>query len=68
MNIETKSNLATDLAALLDEAVHSEHNPCHADGEPTRVMIELPNDECVPVSYAWYDKENNIVRLSYDES
>lgn len=64
--IETESNLATDLMEVIHAAMLSEHNPSPFDGEQTRIVIEHPDGSWQPYDLAWYDKENNIIRLSYE--
>ena len=64
--IETDSNLASDLMLLLSKVMLSEYNPGH-DGEQTRIVIEHPDGSYEPYTLAWYDKENNIIRLSYGD-
>lgn len=63
-NIETDSNEALDIMNLIREALMTDESG--ADGLPTGVMIELPDGQVVPVSYAWYDRQRDMVRLSYD--
>lgn len=60
----TDRNEAYAIRHLIEEALMSEYNPGR-DGEPTMVVIEHPDGSYEPVHFAWYDKENNIVRLSY---
>lgn len=67
MNIETNSNLATDLMHIIHQAMLSEHNPSPFDGEQTRIVIEHPDGSYEPHNLAWYDKENNIIRLTYGD-
>ena len=50
-NIETESNEALDIMNLIREALMTDESG--ADGLPTGVMIELPDGQVVPVSYAW---------------
>lgn len=64
--IETESNLASDLMLVMGKAMLSEHNPGN-DGEQTRIVIEHPDGSYEPYNLAWYDKENNIIRLSYGD-
>lgn len=63
-NIETDSNEAVKIMNLIREALNQ--NESGADGLPTGVMIELPDGQVVPVSYAWYDRQRDMIRLSYD--
>ena len=65
--METNSNLAISLFHLIGEAVLSKHNPSPFDGEQTRIVIEHPDGSYEPYNLAWYDKENNIIRLSYGD-
>lgn len=63
-NIEYEGNEAQALMNLIGEALNQ--NESGADGLPTGVMIELPDGQVVPVSYAWYDRQRDMIRLSYD--
>lgn len=64
---DTHSNLATEIMHLIHRAMLSKHNPSPFDGEQTRIVIEHPGGSYEPVTFAWYDKENNIIRLCYDK-
>ena len=63
-NIELEGNDARDLMKLICDALLTDDSG--KDGVPTGVMIELPNDEVVPVAFAWYDRERDMIRLSYE--
>jgi hypothetical protein len=63
-NIELETNSAVDLMHLLAKVLLQPESG--ADGLPTGVMIELPDDSVVPVNYVWYDRERDMVRLSFE--
>ena len=62
--IELETNSAVDLMHLLAKVLLQPESG--ADGLPTGVMIELPDDSVVPVNYVWYDRERDMVRLSFE--
>jgi hypothetical protein len=64
-NIEMEGNVAITLFHLIGDALLS--GDANKDGLPTGVMIELPDGQVVPVSYAWYDRQRDMIRLSYEE-
>lgn len=64
-HLDTESNLAMDMMHLINQAVISEHNPSPFDGEQTRIVVEHPDGSYEPMTFAWYDKENNIIRVCY---
>ena len=64
-NIEMQGNMAISLFNLIGDALLS--GDAEKDGLPTGVMIELPGGQVVPVSYAWYDRQRDMIRLSYEE-
>ena len=64
-NIEMQGNKAVSLLYLIGDALLTEDSG--KDGLPTGVMIELPDGQVVPVSYAWYDRQRDMIRLSYEE-
>ena len=63
-NIDYEGNEAQALMKLFAEALNQKESG--TDGLPTGVMIELPDDQVVPVSYAWYDRQRDMIRLAYD--
>lgn len=63
--IEMEGNEAKHLQVLISRALRRSESG--ADGLPTGVMIELPDGQVVPVSYAWYDSQRDMIRLSYEE-
>ena len=65
-HLDTNSNLVTDIVDIMYRALISENNPNPLDGEQTRVVIEHPDGSYEPVTFAWYDMENNIIRLNYE--
>ena len=66
MKTDINTNEAYDLVILIQEAMLSEHNPCPTDGEQTKVVVEHPDGSYEPMTFAWYDKENNIIRICYE--
>lgn len=64
-NIEMQGNSAMDMFHMLGKVFLTDESG--ADGLPTGVMVELPDGQVVPVSYAWYDRQRDMVRLSYEE-
>lgn len=64
-NIEMHGNVATDMFDLIGAALLTDESG--KDGFPTGIMIELPDGQVVPVSYAWYDRQRDMIRLSYEE-
>ena len=64
-NIEMWGNVATDMFDLIGAALLTDESG--RDGLPTGIMIELPDGQVVPVSYAWYDRQRDMIRLSYEE-
>ena len=64
-NIEMQGNVAISLFHLIGNALLS--GDSGKDGLPTGIMIELPDGQVVPVSYAWYDRQRDMIRLSYGE-
>lgn len=64
-NIEMQGNMAISLFHLIGDALLT--GDSGKDGIPTGIMIELPDGQVVPVSYAWYDRQRDMIRLSYEE-
>lgn len=64
-NIEMQGNVAISLFHLIGDTLLTEDSG--KDGLPTGIMIELPDGQVVPVSYAWYDRQRDMIRLSYEE-
>ena len=64
-NIEMHGNSAMDMFHLIGDVFLTDE--CGADGLPTGIMIELPDGQVVPVTYAWYDRQRDMIRLSYEE-
>ena len=65
--LELKTNDALDLLNFINNVISQTHT-----GE-TRVMIEMPEDlsdlcedELCPLTYAWYDELNDIIRISFE--
>ena len=64
-NIDCNTNDARSIMKLIGDALLTDDSG--KDGLPTGVMIELPDGQVVPVSYAWYDRQRDMIRLSYEE-
>lgn len=64
-NIDYEGNEARVIMNLIGAALNQ--NESGTGGLPTGVMIELPDGQVVPVSYAWYDRQRDMIRLSYEE-
>lgn len=60
-NIDMEGNSANDLLHILAIAT------VQAESEDTRIMVEKPDGELVPVSYVWYDHMQDIIRICYEE-
>ena len=60
-NIDMEGNSANDLLRMVSSAM------ILAESEDTRIMVEKPDGELVPVSYVWYDRLQDIIRICYEE-
>ena len=60
-NIDMEGNSANDLLRTVSSAM------IQAESEDTRIMVEKPDGELVPVSYVWYDRLQDIIRICYEE-
>ena len=60
-NIDMEGNSANDLLRMVSSAM------IQAESEETRIMVEKPDGEVVPVSYVWYDRLQDIIRICYEE-
>ena len=60
-NIDMEENSARDLQHLVSTALNQ------PESEDTRVMVEKPDGELVPVSYVWYDRLQDVIRICYEE-
>ena len=60
-NIDMEENSARDLQHLVSTALNQ------PESEDTRVMVELPDGQLVPVSYVWYDCLQDVIRICYEE-
>jgi hypothetical protein len=38
-----------------------------SDNNNIGVMVEMPDGEVIPVSYAWYDRQREMIRISFEE-
>ena len=65
-NIEMVGNSAVDFFHLLNQVLLQDESG--ADGLPTGIMIEMPDGSVEPVSYVWYDRERDMIRLSIEET
>ena len=60
-NIDMEENSARDLQHLVSNAL------VQPESNDTRVMVEKPDGELVPVSYVWYDRLQDIIRICYED-
>jgi hypothetical protein len=60
-NIDMEENSAIDLQRLISMAL------VQPESNDTRIMVEKPDGELVPVSYVWYDRMQDIIRICYEE-
>ena len=60
-NIDMEENSANDLQRLISMTL------VQPESNDTRIMVEKPDGELVPVSYAWYDRMQDIIRICYEE-
>ena len=60
-NIDMEENSARDLQRLISMTF------VQPESEDTRIMVEKPDGELAPVSYVWYDRMQDIIRICYEE-
>ena len=60
-SIEMEENSAKELHRLISTVLGQ------PESKDTRVMVEKSNGELIPVSYVWYDRQQDIIRISYEE-
>ena len=60
-SIEMEENSAKELHRLISAVLEQ------PESKDTRVMVEKSNGELIPVSYVWYDRQQDIIRISYEE-
>ena len=60
-NIDMEENSAIDLQRLISMTL------VQPESNDTRIMVEKPDGELVPVSYVWYDRMQDIIRICYEE-
>ena len=63
-NIECEGNDARDIMKVICDALLTDESG--ADGLPTGVMIEMPDGSVEPVAFAWYDRQRDMIRLSFE--
>ena len=63
-NIEMNGNAAITFFHLIGDALLS--GDANKDGLPTGIVIEMPDGSIEPVTYAWYDRERDMIRLAFD--
>jgi hypothetical protein len=56
-----EGNSARDLQRLISMTL------VQPESNDTRIMVEKPDGELVPVSYVWYDRMQDIIRICYEE-
>jgi len=64
-NIDVHGNSASDIAKFIARAILDSAEK----GSPDEigVMVEMPDGEVIPVSYAWYDRQREMIRISFEE-
>lgn len=60
-NIDMEENSAKDLLHLVSTSL------IQPESDDTRIMVEKPDGELIPVSYVWYDRLQDIIRICYEE-
>ena len=65
-NIDVHGNLACDFAKFMASAILASTENTNSSND-TGIMIEMPDGEVVPVSYAWYDRQRDMIRISFEE-
>ena len=60
-SVEMEENSAKELHRLISTVLDQ------PESKDTRVMVEKSNGELIPVSYVWYDRQQDIIRISYEE-
>jgi len=60
-NIDMEENSARDLQRLISMTL------VQPESNDTRIVVEKPDGELVPVSYVWYDRMQDIIRICYEE-
>ena len=60
-SVEMEENSAKELHRLISAVLEQ------PESKDTRVMVEKSNGELIPVSYVWYDRQQDIIRISYEE-
>ena len=60
-SVEMEENSAKELHRLISAVLDQ------PESKDTRVMVEKSNGELIPVSYVWYDRQQDIIRISYEE-
>lgn len=61
--LDTHSNELSEFARFISKVLLVDKDT----PDETGVMIEMPDGEVVPVSYAWYDSLRNMVRISFEK-
>ena len=60
-NIDMQGNSAVDFSHFLNKAL------IQPEINDPRIMVEKPDGELVPVSYVWYDRLQDIIRICYED-
>ena len=64
MNIESYSGAAEDIMHLISQVLLTDESG--KDGLPTGIVIEMPDGSIEPITYAWYDRQRDMIRLTFD--
>ena len=60
-SVEMEENSAKELHRLISTVLDQ------PESKDTCVMVEKSNGELIPVSYVWYDRQQDIIRICYEE-
>ena len=63
--IDVHGNSAGDIAKFIARAILDSTEK--GTSEEIGVMVEMPDGEVIPVSYAWYDRQREMIRISFEE-
>jgi hypothetical protein len=66
-NIDVHGNSACDIAMFFTRALIESVEKGSSDNNNIGVMVEMPDGEVIPVSYAWYDRQREMIRISFEE-
>lgn len=63
-NLQAHSGDANEIRNLIDLSLLQD--TAFRDGLPTSLVIEMPDGSIEPITYAWYDRERDMIRLAFD--